>query len=178
VILANFFCPVYDKVVSKPIVLIALKIMRFCGDADPQARRYQTILESFLDAIQKDKRTKEQNADPDEPSHNVFNMLFGNDISIVNGDTSLMVSQMPPAPAAPLDWVDGRFAANRTGLDALGFVSGAQEENMSVSSWMEELAGKSDDSVDGNGIWWNAGQDIFTASGDIRVPLYGLMEPT
>lgn len=32
-----------------------------------------------------------------------------------------------------------------------------------------------------NEIWWNAGQDIFASSlssGDIQVPLYGLMEPT
>jgi hypothetical protein len=177
VILANIFCPVYDKVDSKPIVFIALKIMRFCGDADPQARRYQTILESFLDALQIDKRTEEQITDLDDPSRNIFNMLFGNDVLAVNGDTPLMVSRIPPARSTPLDWVDSRFAASRTGLDALGFASGVQEENVSVSSWMEELAGKSDDSIDGNGIWWNAGQDVFTASGDIRVPLYGLMEP-
>jgi hypothetical protein len=152
--------------------------MRFCGDADPQARRYQTILESFLNALQNDQITKEQVTDPDDPSRNVFNMLFGNDVSAVNGDVPLMVSRMPQAPSASLDWVDGRFAASRTGLDVLGFASGVQEEHLSVSSWMEELAGKSDDSTDGNGIWWNAGQDVFTASGDIRVPLYGLMEPT
>ena len=178
-ILANIFCPVYNEVESESAVHVALKIMRFCGDADPQARRYLTILESFSDVLREEKKYMEQVTNQTHKGQSIFNMLFGSEGVTYSGVDSLNESQMPAASAAPLDWVDGRFPPNSLGgFDALYFASGVEGKGMGASSWMEDLAGKSDNSIDENGIWWNAGQDIFATSGDIQVPLYGLVEPT
>jgi hypothetical protein len=143
---------------------MALKIIRFCGETDPLARRYQTILESFMDVLQEAKRTEEQITGSGELGHTIFDMLFGNEVAGFNSDPSLMQNRMPGS-TTPLAWVDAGFPQDSTGgLDALHSASAAQ--------------GQSDDLIDDSGIWWNPGQDIFAVSGDIRVPLYGLMEPT
>ena len=143
---------------------MALKIIRFCGETDPLARRYQTILDSFMDVLQDDKKTKEQATGSGDLGHTIFDILFGNEVAGYSSDPSLTQSRMPGS-AAPLPWVDGGFPQDSTGgLDALYSASAAQ--------------GQSDDSIDDSGIWWNPGQDIFAGPGDMRVPLYGLMEPT
>jgi hypothetical protein len=164
VVLANIFCPVHDDAESEPVICMALTIIRFCGETDPLARRYQTILESFMDVLQEDKRTKEQVMGSGEMGHTIFDMLFGNKIAGFNSDPSLTQSRMPLSNTS-VPWADGGFPLDSSrGLDTMYSASGAQ--------------GQSDYSLDDNGIWWSPGQDIFAVSGNFQVPLYGLMEPT
>ena len=155
--LANMFCQVYVEVQSESIVNMALEIMRFCGEADSQAQRYLTILKSFTEVLEEDKKIKEQGGGSGDLGHSIFEMLFGIDVVGLSGEEPSAESRIP----VDADWAhaDGIFPPHDLGgLDTLCFSSGVQ--------------GQSDDLVDGNDTWWNPGQDIFACSGDIPVHFY------
>ncbi|KAE9379652.1 hypothetical protein N431DRAFT_434576 [Stipitochalara longipes BDJ] len=184
IILANLFSPVYHEVDSESTVRTALKIMRFCGEADPQARRYQSIIESFFEALQEAEKAKEQAMNKASQTSDIFGMFFGTEPSILSGGESSAQThnQMPTtASVAPVAWADGQFPApnNVGGLETMCFASGVNEREGEPPSSMGVLSGHCDNSIDGSDIWWSGGQDLFfTAGGDVQVPLYGLMEPT
>ncbi|KAK4987993.1 hypothetical protein LTR50_004212 [Elasticomyces elasticus] len=181
IILANLFSPVYREAGSESTVRTALKIMRFCGEADPQARRYQTILESFLEATEEAEKVKEQAMNKASQASDIFGMLFSNEFSnISTGESSTQIQhRMTADSAAPVPWADGQFAAlnSRGGLDTLCFASGINGRVGEPSSLMDVTSGQCDNIIDNSDIWWSDGQDVIITTGDIQVPLYGLMEP-
>jgi hypothetical protein len=157
---------------------MALKIMRFCGEADPQARRYQSILESFFEALQEAEKAKEQAVKKASQTSDIFSMFFGNEPSnLSGGESSAQTSnRVPAACIAPVAWADGQFPtpSSMGGLETLRFASGINGRVGEPSSSMDVLSGQYDNSMDDSDIWWGGGQDVF----DVQVPLYGLMEPT
>ncbi|TVY44117.1 hypothetical protein LOCC1_G004003 [Lachnellula occidentalis] len=182
VILANLFSPVHGEAESESAIRTALKIMRFSGEADPQARRYQSILESFLEALQEAEKAKEQATNKaSQTSSDIFNLLFGNEPPNINEAESSSAqshNQMPAAAAlAPGAWSDGQFPTptphSQSGLETLCFASGINGRIGEPSPLMEISSARCDNSINSD-IWWNAEQDLF----DTQVPLYGLMEPT
>ncbi|CZR68321.1 uncharacterized protein PAC_18220 [Phialocephala subalpina] len=182
IILANLFSPVYREADSEPTVRMALKIMRFCGEADPQARRYQTILESFLEALQEAERSKEQATNKASQTSDIFSMIFGNERSNTTGGESPAQThnRMPAVSTAPVAWADDQFPTPNIigGLETLCFATGINGRVGEPSSSMDVLDGQCDNSMDSGDIWWSGGQDFFFTAGDVQVPLYGLMEPT
>jgi hypothetical protein len=142
---------------------MALRIMRFCGEADPQARRYQSILESFFEALQEAEKAKEQAVKKASQTSDIFSMFFGNEPSnLSGGESSAQTSnRVPAACIAPVAWADGQFPTPSS-------MGGLETSSMDV------LSGQYDNSMDDSDIWWGGGQDVF----DVQVPLYGLMEPT
>lgn len=171
IILANLFSPVYLEGDSESAVRMALKIMRYCGEADPQARRYQTILETFFEALQEAEKVKDQATNQVSQTPDIFSMIFGNESMNVSGGES----SVPATSVAPMAWPDGQFPTmnSTSGLDTLCFASGLNRRAGESHLSMDVLSGQGDNSIDNGDIWWGEGQDIFSN----QVPLYGLMEP-
>jgi hypothetical protein len=161
---------------------MALKIMRFCGEADPQARRYQSILESFFEALQEAEKVKGQAMNKASQTSDIFSIIFGNEpFNISGGESPAQThNRMPAASIAPVAWADGQFSTPNImgGLETLRFASGINGRVGEPSSSIDVLSGQCDNSMDSSEIWWSGGQDVFMTAGDVQVPLYGLMEPT
>ena len=159
---------------------MALKIMRFCGQADPQARRYQSIMESFFEALKEAENAKELGANKTPQTSDVFSMLFGNESTNISKSESSAAThnRMPAASIPPIPWEDGQFpmSNNMFGLEKLGFTSG-MNERVGDRSCSMDLLEQCDNSINGSEIWWSGRQDILNTTGDI-VPLYGLMDST
>lgn len=155
---------------------MVLKVMRFCGEADPQARRYQSILESFFEALQEVEKAKEQATNKSSQTSDIFSMLFGNEPSNISGgeSSSETHNRMPAASIAPGAWADSQFPSlNGMGeLETLRFPSGINSRVGEPSLSMDVLSGQCDNSIDSSDIWWSEGQDLFST----QVPLYGLMD--
>jgi len=173
------FSPVYREAEGESTVRIALKIMCFCGQADPQARRYQSILESFFEALQAPENAKEQATNKNSRTSDIFSMFFGNESSnFSEGEPSAAThNRMPVTSIGPMAWSDGQFpiSNNVTGLEKQCDTSGINERVEERSSSMDVPDGQCDISIDSSDIWWSGRQDIFTTAGD-TVPLYGLMD--
>lgn len=153
--------------------------MRFCGEADPQARRYQSILESFFEALQEAEKAKEQAINKATQASDIFSMFFGAEPSNLSGGESSAYNRLPVPSVPPAPWADGQFPTPNSigGLETLCFASGMNGRVGEPSSSMDVLSGQCDN-LDGGDIWWTGGQDVFFDAGDVQVPLYGLMEPT
>jgi hypothetical protein len=162
---------------------MALKIMQFCGEVDPQARRYQSILESFFEALQEAEKADKQATSKASQTHDIFGMLFGKEPSKIGGGgpSAQTHNWMSEASVPPVAWADNQFPApnGMGGLETLCFASRINGRAEDPSSLMDALSGgQCDNSIDGSDIWWNGGQDVFNTADDLQVPLYGLMEPT
>jgi hypothetical protein len=107
IVLANIFSPVHRDGDGKSSVQAALKIMHFCGEEDPQARRYQTILESFFDALQQAEKDRDRTMYESSRSSDIFRILFEGEASNQN---QAHINQ-PAAPfnldAYPVDTFEG-----------------------------------------------------------------------
>jgi len=180
IVLANLFSPVYCEADSESAVRMALKVMRFCGQTDPQARRYQNILESFFEALRDAENAKDQAINKTPQTSDIFSMFFGNQPFDIGGSDFTVQTQnrMSAASMAPMAWTDDQIPPPNTmsGLGKSSFISGINEMAGEHSSSIDIANGQCSDSVDNNDIWWSGGQDLFTNAGEIQVPLYGLME--
>lgn len=172
IILANLFSPVYREADSEGAVFMVLKVMRYCGETDPQARRYQSILESFFEALQEVEKAKEQATNTSSQTSDIFSMLFGKEPSTNSGGKSSAEThtRMPAALVAPLHGADGHFPIGNstTGLDTLSFPSGINDRIGEPSHSMGVLSGQCDTSIESNDIWWSGSGDVF----DNYVPLW------
>jgi hypothetical protein len=91
---------------------MALKVFQFCAEADPQARRYYTILESFNDTILASHKAKlSVSGSPDGPS--IFNILFGGTGGQVGFDMASAENSLLPELAQP-------WAMDEAGLGGAG----------------------------------------------------------
>jgi hypothetical protein len=79
---------VHAETDGEPAIQKALTVMSFCGTVDPQARRYQIILESFHEVLTAEaaKKSEEQGTRGEHEDRNVFSVLFGvEDASLAAG---------------------------------------------------------------------------------------------
>jgi hypothetical protein len=171
-------CPVYPDVDGEATVEMALKAISLLGEADLQARRYQTILESFNDVLQAEKAAKEA-TQAHQDVRSIFNVLFGND----NGQYSLDGSVGENPVAADIFQKSAMNGLEQIrvqeGLPSLNILSEAAAAmgRGSVAPWREQMTGIPDDNIDFDGLWWPNSQDnVFGDPGNMQVPLYGLME--
>jgi hypothetical protein len=155
---------------------MALKVFQFCAEADPQARRYYTILESFNDTIQASHKARQSvSGSPDGP--NIFNILFGGSGGPVGFDTGSAESSLPAQPWAMDDAGMGGAMGSLLEIDGQYETTMMNGKVAGGTSWPVPLSDMTNDSIDFNGVWWSGGQDNFVLANDVQVPLYGLMEP-
>lgn len=156
--------------------------MAFCGAADPQARRYQTILEAFHDVLTAEaiKQAKAEGALGGPGGPNIFNVLFGAEGASVGGGggAGLWGASVPPAGHGSTT-ASARGAeiqqADPGGLDGLCFLAGLGTTGN--DRWMNGVLG-TEGMTDADKIWWPEAQDSFVSTVGVQLPLYGLMEPT
>ncbi|KAH6672312.1 fungal-specific transcription factor domain-containing protein [Halenospora varia] len=181
IILANTFCPVHAEPDSEAAIQKALAVMSFCGTKDPQARRYQTILEDFHEVLTAEakKKSKEQETQSRE-GQSIFNVLFGDELAqsscfnnVGNGNTD----QTPRSQAGGAGDGKPNDAQNsaRIGQEFSNTYNGLCSAE--YPAWLEGLPTVSGEALDFDGAWWAGDQDNFISTGDGEVPLYGLMEP-
>jgi hypothetical protein len=158
---------------------MALQVFQFCAEADPHARRYLTILESFNDTIQASQQARlSVSGSPNGPS--IFNILFGSSSGQAGFDKASMEKSLSTGLAQP-------WEVDEAGLEgAVGSLLAADSQYEAPAtdgraagsaSWPLLPSGILDDSIDFSGVWWSGGQDNFVLDNDVQVPLYGLMEP-
>jgi hypothetical protein len=148
---------------------MALKVLQFCAQADAHARRYITILESFNDTIHASHKAK-MSARGSSDDWSIFNVLFGGDGVQVDPEPSFTQNSMGTGLVS--SWPVGEAASD----DAIRLLPEDQKA-IEVAAWPASLSGLANEPIDFDGIGWPDAQDNFELTNDVRVPLYGLMEP-
>ncbi|KAL3418607.1 fungal specific transcription factor domain-containing protein [Phlyctema vagabunda] len=178
VILSNAFCPVHHQPSESNTMTTLLSIMRFMGEADPQARRYLHIIESFYTSIKAARKSKESASSVEPEGQNIFNVLFGTDVpslgpSQTQAQTQVPIMQWPPEG----NWVEGA-AASMNWNPAPGMLDEAIDFD---SFWWPPLPQQQQQGSNGSvstGVAGpsNGGTGDGSTFNDIHVPLYELME--
>lgn len=153
------------------------------GERDLQARRYLVIIESFNDAIQNAKHSKEPGTGEQE-GQNIFNVLFGSDIQ----DSSVpWTGGLPPQTSNEQSTQPWPNLAIREGdlqipqpsqPSQQAPINNDSGENSSFNptQWPSNSLGEQlDDSIDFDSFWW-PGQGTDALNGNNHVPLY-MMKP-
>ena len=132
---------------------MASTIFRSCSEVDAQACRYQTILESFDEAIDEGERSRDSTGSRNE--RDIFNVLFGNDSGLVQNS---MVREGPMMTSWPIDQVGMANGEVQAVSEDLGPLE--PESGEGIGPWTAQVEGMEDD-IDFDAIWWAGGQDNF-----------------
>lgn len=156
--------------------------MEFCGATDPQARRYQTIIEAFHNVLTAEatKKIKAQGTRDGPGGPNIFNVLFGpegtdvgihDDANLWGASESLNGRGSATVNAREIETQQ----SDPNSLDALCNLAGLGSTGS--ERWMNGVLGP-DEMTEADRIWWPEAQDSFVSTDDMQLSLYGLMEST
>lgn len=137
---------------------MASMVFHSCGEVDAQARRYQTILDSFNNAIQQSEKAKEATGTRNE--RDIFNVLFWNESNPLGHDPTLLDSPM-----------NQRWTIDQAILGTENDPQDVVHDNSQIAGssniveesapWTAQTIGTVDDPIDFDAIWWSSGQDNF-----------------